>query len=149
MKIENRFVVAAPIEKVWASITNPEIVAPCIPGCEDVEVLSPTSYKAKVKIAVGPIKAGFNLDIAVTKETPPHELISAVKGEEGSRASTIKAENILRLKSTEDGGTEVDFSSDVSVVGRLGKFGLGIMKKKAQALGDKFSNDFREKVEGA
>ena len=135
VKIENRFVVAAPIDKVWVAITDPKIVAPCIPGCEDVEVLSPTAYKAKVKIAVGPIKAGFNLDIEVTKESPPDELISAVKGEEGSRASTIKAENILRLKSTDDGGTEVDFSSDVSVVGRLGKVRTRYHEKEGAGVG--------------
>ena len=78
MKIENRFVVAAPIDTVWASITDPEIVAPCIPGCEDVEVLSPTAYKAKMKIAIGPIKASFNLDIEVTNQTLFEELISGL-----------------------------------------------------------------------
>jgi hypothetical protein len=37
----------------------------------------------------------------------------------------------------------------VSVTGRLGKFGLGMMKKKAEQLGAKFAESFRGKVEAA
>jgi hypothetical protein len=35
----------------------------------------------------------------------------------------------------------------VSVVGRLGKFGLGMMKKKAKQMGEEFAEAFRERVE--
>ena len=55
----------------------------------------------------------------------------------------------LALAETADGaGTEVTYTSDVSVFGRLGKFGLGIMKKKARDLGREFAESFRERVEG-
>lgn len=147
MKIEDGFTVAAPIERVWACITDPDIVAPCVPGCQSVEAISPTAYKAQVQIAVGPIKAKFNLDVEVIEENPPNELRSRTRGEEGSRASIVSAENLLRLAPAEDGGTEVTYSSEVSVVGRLGKFGLGVMKKKAQTLGQQFAENFRQKVE--
>ena len=41
MRIEDRFVVAAPRERVWVAIKDPAIVAPCIPGCQGVEVVTP------------------------------------------------------------------------------------------------------------
>ena len=62
MRIEDRFVVAAPRERVWIAIKDPAVVAPCIPGCLGVEVISPTLYKAKIRVQVGPIKADFNVD---------------------------------------------------------------------------------------
>jgi carbon monoxide dehydrogenase subunit G len=43
--------------------------------------------------------------------------------------------------------TEVCYSSEVSVVGRLGKFGLGVMKKKAESLGRDFAATFKARVE--
>jgi len=43
----------------------------------------------------------------------------------------------------------VYYASEVSLVGRLGKFGLGIMKKKAKSLGEEFAAAFRARVEGA
>ncbi len=45
------------------------------------------------------------------------------------------------------GATEVRYVSDISIVGRLGRFGLGIMRKKAAALGDDFAEAFRACVE--
>ena len=50
------------------------------------------------------------------------------------------SEKILRLASLKlKTKPEVGHSGEVSVVGRLGKFGLGIMKKKAETLGREFA----------
>ena len=74
MRIEDRFVVAAPRERVWVAIKDPAIVAPCIPGCQGVEVVSPVLYKAKIRLQVGPIKAEFNVDVEIVSETPLEEV---------------------------------------------------------------------------
>ena len=70
MKIEDSFEVAAPRERVWQLITDPEIVAGCVPGCSGVEVVSDTLYRAKVSVKVGPIKASFNMEVELVEETP-------------------------------------------------------------------------------
>ncbi len=147
MRIEDHFVVAAPRRIVWAAIKDPAMVAPCIPGCQGVEVLSPTLYKARIRIAVGPIKAEFNVEVEVLAETEPEELRSRTRGEEGSRASTLSAESTLRLTALGENETDVSYSSEATVVGRLGKFGLGIMKKKAESLGREFAANFKQRVE--
>jgi uncharacterized protein len=147
MRIEDRFVVAAPRERVWVAIKDPAVVAPCIPGCQGVEVVSPTLYKAKIRVQVGPIKADFNVDVEIVSETPLEEVRSVTRGEEGSRASSLSAENSLRLTALNDNETEVSYASEAVVVGRLGKFGLGIMKKKAESLGRDFAAAFKQRLE--
>jgi len=149
MRIEDRFVVAAPRERVWLAIKDPSIVAPCIPGCQSVAVVSPTLYKAKIRVQVGPIKAEFNVDVEIVSETPPEKILSRTRGEEGSRASSLAAENTLRLIALGDNETEVFYTSEAAVVGRLGKFGLGVMKKKAESLGRDFAAAFKRRVEQA
>lgn len=145
MKIEETFNVLKPPEIVWRFITNPGKVGPCIPGLSDIEVIGEDSYKAKIKVAIGPIKASFNFEVKVIEETPPTQIVSVVRGEEGSRASLITANNILRLLPTES-GTEVYYRSEVSITGRLGKFGLGLMKKKAKTLGKQFAENFCQSI---
>ncbi len=147
MKIEDSFEVAAPRARVWRLITDPETVAGCVPGCDGVEVVSPTLYRARVSVKVGPIKASFNMEVELTQETPPEELRSKSRGEEGSRASTVSSENLLRLEEIDADNTRVHYEAEVSVVGRLGKFGLGVMKKKAESLGRDFAACFKEKAE--
>jgi carbon monoxide dehydrogenase subunit G len=149
MRIEGSFIVAAPRERVFAEITDPALMASCVPGCEAIEVVDPKTYRARVLIEVGPIKARFNLIVEVKSEEPPERVISVTRGEEGSRASMLSANNELVLAPAEGGGTEVKYVSEVSVTGRLGKFGLGIMKKKAEQLGAKFADNFRGKIEAA
>ncbi len=80
---------------------------------------------------------------------PPSELgpVENRKLPGNTRASVLSANNELVLAPTDGGGTEVKYASEVSVTGRLGKFGLGIMKKKADALGAKFAENFRGKIE--
>jgi uncharacterized protein len=147
MRIKDRFVVAVPRERVWVAIKDPAVVAPCIPGCLGVEVISPRLYKAKIRVQVGPIKADFNVDVEIVSETAPEEVRSRTRGEEGSRASSLSAENTLRLTALSDNETEVFYASEAAVVGRLGKFGLGVMKKKAESLGRDFAQAFKTKVE--
>jgi len=46
MKIDERFLIEAPIAPVWAFVRNPQTAAPCIPGCEAVEPLSDKLYRS-------------------------------------------------------------------------------------------------------
>ncbi len=147
MHIEDRFSVKAPKNLVWRAIRDPDVVAPCVPGCAGVEVISSSLYKAQVSLQVGPIKAKFNVDVEIISEIEFEEIRTRSRGEEGGRASSVTANNILKLTTIDEDQTEVYYAADVSVVGRLGKFGLGMMKKKAEATGQEFAATFRERVE--
>jgi len=147
VKIEEAFIIAAPRANVWRCITDPELMGPCIPGCESIKVTGPTTYIADIQVKVGPIKAKFSLDVEVIEQVEPDYIISRTRGQEGSRASMVSAESMLRLSDAESGGTEVYYSSEVAITGRLGKYGHGMMKKIAKKLGNKFADDFRERVE--
>ncbi len=46
--------VPAPQAKVWAALNDPEILKRCIPGCQNLEMTSPTDMTATVVIKVGP-----------------------------------------------------------------------------------------------
>ena len=147
MKIAKTFTVNAPQQKVWEFITSPEQVAPCIPGCEGAEETEPGKYKAVIKTKVGPIKTTFKVDIERTEERPPEFASYDTKGEEGSRASRIKATSTLSLKELSGEGTEVTYTSDINMMGRLGKFGSGMMQKVADGIGNEFVAALKEKVE--
>jgi uncharacterized protein len=149
VKIEGSFNVRAPIERVWTLITDPDQVAPCLPGCEKVEVTGPNTYKASIKVALGPIKTTFDVIVELTEQQPPNFAASLTRGDEGGRASTLTARSELRLKAIDADNTEVSYSSDVSIFGRLGRYGLGMMKKKAEALGGDFAKAFGARAEQA
>jgi carbon monoxide dehydrogenase subunit G len=149
MKINERFTIPAPIERVWAFIRDPDRVAPCIPGCERIESISATSYRSTIAVALGPIKARFVVVVEITDEKPPTRLTCLTKGEEGSRASVINATSEIALAETNEKETEVYCTSEVSIVGRLGKFGLGIMQKRASQLAGEFAGAVQQRMQVA
>jgi hypothetical protein len=113
-----------------------------------VAITGPSTYTAVIKVQVGPIKTTFNVNIEATEERPPEYSAYITKGEEGGKASRMKAESTLSLKPLDATQTEVIYTSDINIVGRLGKFGLGIMKKKADSMGDEFVTAVRSQIEG-
>src|SRR5258708_9388564 len=147
MKLEGTFVVHAAREAVWDQIRNPGIMGGCIPGCEAVEQLDGKSSRAIVGVKVGPIKAGFSLVVEVTKEEPPSVVHSRTRGEEGTRASVVTSENLLVLSEIGPAETRVDYSADISMTGRLGKYRFGIMPKKADTLSLAFVESLHSQVE--
>ena len=147
MHIEKTFAVAASVDRVWAFITSPDQVGPCMPGCQHVEVTGPGTYRAVISVKVGPIKTTFNFSIETVEERPPEFARFSVKGEEGGSSSRVTAENSLTLKAIDQGNTEVTYASKVAVVGRLGKFAGGVMQKMAERMSEQFITAFRERVE--
>jgi hypothetical protein len=138
MKIEKTFTLSAPQEQVWSFITDPQKVAQCIPGCEGAQEKEQGKYSAAINVKVGPIRTTFHLDVEQTEQRPPAFASYLGKGEEGSRASRISSVSTLALKPLSGNSTEVTYTSDINITGRLGKFGGGMMQKIADSIGDEF-----------
>lgn len=147
MKIEKTFALSAPQEQVWSFITDPQKVAQCIPGCEGAEEKERGKYAAAINVKVGPIRTTFHLDIEQTEQRPPEFASYLGKGEEGSRASRISSVSTLALKSLSVNSTEVTYTSDINITGRLGKFGGGMMQKIADGIGEEFVAALKGRLE--
>ena len=147
MKIEKTFTLSAPQEQIWSFITDPQKVAQCIPGCEGAKEKEPGKYSAAITVKVGPIRTTFNLDIEQTEQRPPEFASYLGKGEEGSRASRISSVSTLALKSLSVSSTEVTYTSDINITGRLGKFGSGMMQKIADSIGEEFVATLKGRLE--
>ena len=140
--------VPAPRERVWRFIQAADEVGACVPGCENVTVVGEGRFKARVRVKIGPIKALFNFDIERLEEQPMESASYTTRGEEGGRASRVSARSRLTLRTSDAGETEITYASEISIAGRLGRFGAGVMKKKAHELGGQFADAVRERLAG-
>ncbi len=146
MRIEGAFPLSAPRPQVWRMVHDCEVMAACLPGCESAEETEPGRYRVVVQVKVGPIKARFTLLVEITDEAPPERLDCRTRGEEGSRASQLSAESSLTLREVSEQETELAYVSEVSVTGRLGKFGLGVMRKKADQIAADFVTNLQARL---
>jgi len=145
MLIEGQFSVQAPPDALMRHLFDAEVMASCVPGCERLEALDADRFRSVVVVSLAGVQARFDLLSEVTQREAL--AVSAVtRGEEGGQASTLQAETRLTLAPAE-GGTMVAYRSEVTVTGRLGRFALGMMKKKAQSMGEEFAGNLRTRLE--
>jgi len=145
--IDGQFDVAAAPADVLAHLFDARLMASCLPGCESLEQAGDDRYRAVVAVALAGVKARFDLQVEVT-ERLADGVRATTRGEEGGNASTLQATSEVRL-SPNAGGTHVAYRSEVAVTGRLGRFALGMMKKKAQSVGDEFAANLQRALAAA
>lgn len=145
MLVEGQFPVAAAPETLLAHLFDARLMASCLPGCESLEAIDDDRYRAVVVVGMAGIKARFDLEVEITAREAL-DVWALTRGAEGGQASTLRAESQVSLRPAPD-GTLVVYRSEVSLTGRLGRFALGMMKKKAQSMGDEFAENLRLKME--
>ena len=91
-------------EKVWAALNDPEILKQCIPGCQALEMTSPTEMSATVVFKVGPVKATFGGKVTLSDLDPPNSYRISGEGS-GGVAGFAKGGAVVKL--AEEGGVTV------------------------------------------
>jgi carbon monoxide dehydrogenase subunit G len=141
VEIEKVLVAPATPEVVWALLLDPQVMGGCVPGMQSIEVLSPTEYLAVMHVKISFISAKFRLKTRIVEQRAPEYLRTEGTGEDASVASSLKQQSEIALTPLADGGTELRMKVKVDVLGRLGSFGLSVMKTKADRLWDEFGQN--------
>ena len=131
MIITESFTLQADRERVAALLTDIERVAACVPGVENVEMTEPNTYKAVLKTQIGPIKSSFTGSVEVDPSEAPARLTAKGQGKDRSTQSMAKVGFSASLEEIGDGTTRVDAEADISIRGRLGQFGTGVIQATA------------------
>ena len=138
--------IAASRKTVWAALNNPEILKQCIPGCEALEMQSPTDMTARVKLVIGPVKATFNGKVKLADLDPPNGYRISGEGN-GGVAGYAKGGAAVQL--ADDGaGTLMRYEVKADVGGKLAQLGGRLIDSTAKKLADEFFEKFTVVVGG-
>ena len=83
MDISGEFIIAAPRQRVWEALVDPQVLKQCIPGCESIEKRSDTEFETEMKAKIGPVKAKFKSNIVLSDLRPPHSYTISGQGKGG------------------------------------------------------------------
>jgi len=146
MQMQGERIIAAPRADVWAALNDPEVLKACIPGCQEMNKTSPTSFEATVKQKVGPVSATFKGAV---------ELSDVVEGEsyrisgegKGGPAGMAKGGAAVSLTDVPE-GTKLAYDVDAAVSGKLAQLGARVIDPFAKKLADQFFDRFKSELEG-
>jgi len=144
---EEEFTVSASRDVVWDFLLDPERIAPCLPGCESLEVEDAKTYRVRLTVKVGFLSTTQTLRVEIVESDRPSHLVSLARGEDRKLASQVEVRNTLDLAPAAGTGTLVRYRSEVRVLGRLGSVGDAVMKVKAKQLAGDFAANVRAAIE--
>src|SRR5204863_3313924 len=139
LKLENEFVVEAPVESTWETLLDLQRVAGCLPGASIETPDAEGTYTGSMRVKVGPVSMNYAGTARLEDvDEAAHTAVFSVKGKEtrgqGSATATIRNRLV-----PEGQATRVVVETELSVTGRPAQFGRGIMQDVASSMLGDFS----------
>jgi uncharacterized protein len=148
MKIEKSFVVRADPAAVWAFLTDPYRVAPCLPGAAITEKTGERAYAGTITVKVGPVAASYKGKVRFERldETAREaEIVASGQDVRGKGGADMRMTS--RVSERAPGETEVVALSEVNVTGILAQLGRGMIQDVSDQMFQRFTDAMRTQLE--
>ena len=147
MKLEQSFEIAAPLDVVWAALVDVEFVAPCLPGAEISGRDDDGSYRGTFTVKLGPTTAAYNGVVRLEHvDEAAHTATLQARGTDKRGQGGATATIVNRVIATE-GGARVDATTDLTITGRLARFGrAGMIEDISNRMLRDFANCLQDKL---
>lgn len=146
MKVDGQVNIKADREKVWGYLTDPELVAKCAPGVENMEVVVPDKqFRAVASIGLGNLKVRFSGDVEWLELDKPNRARMKGHGTAPGSAADVVAEMVL--SDGEDGSTDMAWSAEVNIMGTIASLANRMMGSVTKKLTAEFFDCMRAQIE--
>jgi uncharacterized protein len=146
MELQGSVTIPAAPEQVWQALNDPDVLRQCIPGCEEIRQISAQEMHARLMLKMGPVRANFVGKVLLTDVRPPLGYTLNFEGSGGS-AGFARGSSVITLTPVAD-GTQLDYTAQASVAGKLGQIGGRLMDASARQLADRFFAAFKAQLTG-
>ena len=147
-KIEERFEVQAPVERVWKYLTDPKRVVECLPGAELIEQQDEHTFLGAIKVKVGPLSMSYKGQAKFTEiNEQTHQVRMVGDAREVSGSGSTKVSMLSTVSPLANGGSEVLVNADIDLVGKIVQFGRGMIQEVSRQMFRQFSTCVKKQLE--
>ena len=147
-KIEERFEVQAPVERVWKYLIDPKRVVECLPGAELLELQDERNFVGAIKVKVGPLSMSYKGNAKFTEvNEQTHQVRMVGDAREVGGSGSTKVSMLSTVAPLPSGGAEVSVVADVELVGKIVQFGRGMIEEVSRQMFRQFSSCVKQHLE--
>jgi len=143
MEISGSYTFAAPIERVWDLLMDPDVIASCIPGCEQFVAEGGDRYRARLAVALAAITGTYEGTVTISDKVAPTAY--RLTGEGQSRAGFVKGTSSVSLRA-DSGATIVDVGVSVEAGGTIARVGQRLIGSVSKMMLDRFFACLQSKI---
>ena len=149
-KIEERFEVKAPVERVWQYLIDPKRVVHCLPGAELLEQQDDQTFLGAIKVKVGPLSMSYKGQAKFTEiNEETHQVRMVGDAREVGGSGSTKVSMLSTVSASASGGSEVVVNADIDLVGKIVQFGRGMIEEVSRQMFRQFSACVKQQLEVA
>ena len=147
MELKSDFEVSVGVDRAWEVLTNPELIAPCLPGARLDEVEG-DEFRGAVKVKVGPISSEYR-GKATMVELNREELriVIRAEGRDTRGAGNAAADITAQMEAVSENTTRVEVITDLKISGKVAQFGRGVLGDVSAKLMGQFVNNLEEMLQ--
>lgn len=134
-------------DEAWQALNDPKVLQACIPGCESMEQSGEDEFRARVKTAVGPVKAQFKGKIKLADIQPPESYKMSFKGD-GTAGFAQGTATVALTPSASGQGTTISYEAEAKVGGKLAQIGSRLIDGAARKMANEFFTNLTEHMGG-
>ncbi len=147
MKLENRCLVPADIQRTWELLMDIPRAAACVPGMEEVVQEEDGSYRASMRVRVGPMGLTLVGTLRVLEQDPAKgEARFLIEASDRKVGGAVRADLLIQLRSEENNQTELVLNTDTTFIGRLGELGQPLIRRKANNTMQDFARNLAQQL---
>ena len=147
-KIEEKFELQAPVERVWKYLIDPTQVALCLPGAELLEAQDERTFLGAVKVKVGPVSMSYKGTVKfIDVDNEAHQVRLVGEGREAGGGGSAKMTMVSKVTALSGGGSMVEVTTEMELVGKIVQFGRGMIEEVSRQLFRQFSACVKERLE--
>ena len=148
MKLREQFEVAQPAASVWTFFEQPERVAQCVPGVEQLTVVTPDDIDVRLTHSIGPMTATFAAKVLIVERVTEKLIAFTATGKTIRGAmGNVRASVLVQLNPAGD-RTVVIVEGDVALAGALGSVGQKVVAKQAGKVTTQFARNLERSLGG-
>lgn len=149
-KIEERFEVQAPVERVWEYLIDPARVVQCLPGAELLESQDDRTFLGAIKVKIGPLSMSYKGQAKFTDiDDQAHQVRMVGDAREVGGSGSTKVTMVSTVAPLSGGGSEVLVNAEIDLVGKIVQFGRGMIEEVSRQMFRQFSACVKSKLEVA
>lgn len=152
MNISGELRIPANRESVFDRLQNARQFVSLVEGVQDLKEIDPTHYEAVFETKVAYMRFKFKVAVEVLSMERPSKIAAKVEGSPLGVVGRLSATTLTTL--TEVGNeTQIDYSVDATITGKLGSMGQPVLRSKAKELAAQFARNmtalFQEETKDA